>query len=187
VFARAADWPLARLRLVATPGDAHDVAAVELELEALAGEPVPRAVSLAPAALPGGLGEHKWRDRNLIAALVRRAGAVPLIVDLDGDVLEAGYANVWVVEDDTLVTPPLDGRLLPGTLRARLLVAPPPGLEAREEPVSLERLAAADEILLTSSVRGVHPARLAGAAARFEVGALLRAALVDEELQAAAR
>jgi para-aminobenzoate synthetase/4-amino-4-deoxychorismate lyase len=186
-FARAADWPLARLRLVATPGHDAEAARVEIELEALAGEPEPEPVTLAPLALPGGLGEHKWRDRGLIAALERRTGAVPLLVDLDGDVLEAGYANVWVVEGDALVTPPLDGRLLPGTLRARLLMAPPAGLEAREEPVSLERLGAGDELLLTSSVRGVHPARLAGSAARFEVGALVRAALVDEELQVVAR
>ena len=107
----------------------------------------------------------------------RRTGAVALLVDLDAEVLEAGHANVWIVEDGTLVTPPLDGRILPGTIRARLLGRPPEGWRSREEPLSLERLARADELLLTSSVRGVHPATFGPGSARFEVGARLRGAL----------
>ena len=87
---------------------------------------------------------------------------MPLLVDLDGEVLEAAHANVWIREGTALVTPPLDGRLLPGTVRARLLADPPAGHTAREEPVRLERIAAADELLLSSSLRGLHPAALAG-------------------------
>ena len=162
IFAEASAWPLARLRVTIGPrGDA-------LEIEPLAREPGADALRLAPVVLPGGLGEHKWRDRGLLDELARRSGAVPLLVDLDGDVLEAAHANVWVLEGDLLVTPPLDGRILPGTVRARLLGAPPAGLEARAEPLSLERLAAADEILLSSSVRGVHPATLGPEPARFD-------------------
>jgi para-aminobenzoate synthetase / 4-amino-4-deoxychorismate lyase len=77
-------------------------------------------------------------------------------------VLEAAHANVWVREGSALVTPPLDGRLLPGTVRARLLADPPASLTAREEPVTLERALAADEVLLSSSLRGLHPATLPG-------------------------
>ena len=51
----------------------------------------------------------------------RRLGATPLILDEDGAVLEAAWANVWAREGDRLVTPPADGRLLPGVARARLL------------------------------------------------------------------
>jgi para-aminobenzoate synthetase/4-amino-4-deoxychorismate lyase len=130
--------------------------------------------------LPGGLGEHKWRDRRLVDGLGRRLGAVPLLVDLDGDVLEAGYANLWIVEGDLLTTPPLDGRPLPGTVRGRMLAALPAGLEAREEPISLARLGAADEILLSSSVRGVHPATVRGGEHGFETGARVRAAIQEE-------
>ena len=75
-----------------------------------------RARHAHAVVLPGGLGEHKWRDRLLIAELERQTGAVPLLVDFDGEVLEAGQANLWIAEDDTLVTPPLNGRLLPGTM-----------------------------------------------------------------------
>ena len=180
VFAEAARWPLARLRVLVAP----DAVEAELELRPLESEPAPAPVMLSPFTLPGGIGDHKWRDRRLVTELERRTGAVPLLVDLDAEVLEAAYANLWIVEGDTLVTPPLDGRILPGTVRARLLAA---GLEAREEPLWLERLADADEILLSSSIRGLHPATLGDAPARFEVGARLRRALLEEELEVAGR
>jgi para-aminobenzoate synthetase / 4-amino-4-deoxychorismate lyase len=165
VEAAGASHRLARLRISVDPA-----AAAEVEVHALDGRP--SAAPLAPVTLPGGLGAHKWRDRRLLDELERRLGAVPLLVDLDGEVLEAAHANVWIVEGDVLITPPLDGRLLPGTVRGWLLAEPPAGLEAREEPIPLDRLAASDEILLTSSIRGLHPATLPGAKpARFEAEA----------------
>jgi para-aminobenzoate synthetase/4-amino-4-deoxychorismate lyase len=113
---------------------------------------------LEPYALPGGLGPHKWRDRGLLDVLSGlRPGTVPLLVDTDGLVLEAAYANVWIVEGEELITPPADGRILPGTTAA-VLLADEPG--AREEPIDLERLASADSLFLTSSVSGWLPARL---------------------------
>jgi para-aminobenzoate synthetase/4-amino-4-deoxychorismate lyase len=153
---------------------------VEVESHVLAGEAPRGPVSLASALLPGGLGAHKWRDRRLLAELERRTGAVPLLVDLDGEVLEAAWANVFMVEGATLTTPPLDGRLLAGTVRARLLaLAPAIGLAAREEPLPLERLAAADELLLSSSIQGVRAAVPAGGQpGRFEVGTRLRELLL---------
>ncbi|MDQ6607505.1 MAG: bifunctional anthranilate synthase component I family protein/class IV aminotransferase, partial [Actinomycetota bacterium] len=114
---------------------------------------------LMPFLLPGGLGAHKWRDRRLLEALVARApGTVPLLIDTDGFVLEAAYANVWIAERDTLITPPTDGRILPGVTRAALLAT---GTAAREEPIELERLNRADTIFLTSSISLRHPSELA--------------------------
>jgi len=178
----SAAWRLGRLRVLARPGPGA-VAAVQLESEAIA--PPRRPSTLAPVVLPGGLGEHKWRDRRLLAELGRRCGAVPLLVDADGEVLEAAHANLWIVEGTTLLTPPLDGRLLPGTARAQVLaVAPEAGFQACEEALTLERLAEADELLLTSSLRGVQPAALVGAdPARFERGARLWEAMLDQGLR----
>jgi para-aminobenzoate synthetase / 4-amino-4-deoxychorismate lyase len=159
-------------------------ALVEIEAEPLAAEPAPDPVTLSPAVLPGGLGAHKWRDRRLLDELAQRLDAVLLLLDLDGDVLEAAYANLFIVEGTHLITPPLDGRQLPGTVRARVLALHP----AREERLSLARVAAADELLLASSVRGIHPARLSdGPEPRFQLGARLRAALHEDSLGAVAR
>ena len=74
--------------------------------------------------------------------------------------LEAGRANLFVVSDGALATPPLDGRILPGTARAATLaVAAELGIEAVERPVALAELRSADEVFLTSSLRGVRPVR----------------------------
>ena len=183
IEAAAARYPLQRLRVLVGPGHGRR-ATVDLDTRALDGEPGPEPEVLSPAYLPGGLGAHKWIDRRLLEELGRATGALPLIVDLDDEVLEAATANVWIVEGTALVTPPLDGRLLPGTVRARVLeVAAGVGLEAREEPITLDRLAAADEVLLSSAIKGIRPGALPEAESRrCEVGARLRAALREPAL-----
>jgi para-aminobenzoate synthetase/4-amino-4-deoxychorismate lyase len=116
-------------------------------------------LQLTPFAIPGGLGRHKWRDRELLEALAGQAPAtVPLLIDTDGLVLEAAHANVWIVEGRALLTPPADGRILPGVTRAALLAAE---RSAREEPIELERLARADAVFLTSSISRRRAARFA--------------------------
>jgi anthranilate/para-aminobenzoate synthase component I len=144
----------ARLRILADPDGA-----VELALSPQtrsAGAPA----RLIPYLLPGGLGPHKWRDRRLLDALVARApGTVPLLIDTDGSALEAGHANVWIVEGESLITPPADGRILPGVTRASLLRRE---RTAREAPVGIGRLLRAESVFLSSSIGGQRSARLAG-------------------------
>jgi para-aminobenzoate synthetase/4-amino-4-deoxychorismate lyase len=116
----------------------------------------PAPALLAPFVLPGGLGAHKWIDRALLDALSRvPRGAVPLLVDSDGLVLEAAFANVWILEHGTWLTPPADGRILPGVTRATRLRTDP---SAREEPVAFTRLCDATQIEITSSIGGARPA-----------------------------
>jgi para-aminobenzoate synthetase/4-amino-4-deoxychorismate lyase len=150
--AQAADAPRARMRVLADPAGT-----VRINVPP-AGDRREDPTTLVPFALPGGLGAHKWRDRRLLEALAEAAGGdVPLLVDTDGHVLEAAYANVWIVEGEALLTPPADGRILPGTTREALLAA---DALAREAPIDLARLARADAVFLTSSISGRHPARL---------------------------
>ncbi|MGN6869728.1 MAG: bifunctional anthranilate synthase component I family protein/class IV aminotransferase [Solirubrobacteraceae bacterium] len=158
--AQAVDAARARMRVLADPAGSVRVTVSP------AGPTRSDAVLLVPFALPGGLGAHKWRDRRLVEALADAAGGdVPLIVDTDGHVLEAAYANVWIVEDEELITPPTDGRILPGTGREALLAANP---FAREEAFDLARLAQADAVFLTSSISGRHPARLQDGVQRYD-------------------
>lgn len=153
----------ARLRVLADPGGAVRISVSPAgPLYALQ-----YPARLEPFTLPGGLGAHKWRDRRLLDALSALArGATPLLIDTDGCVLEAAYANVWIVEGEELITPPADGRILPGTVRAALLAS---GRAAREESIDLDRLACADEVFLTSSISGRHPATIRLAAAAVPV------------------
>ena len=153
-----------RLRIVALPDGGVAVTTGPL--------PVRGELRLAPVTVPGGLGAHKWLDRRLVDALSAAAApAIPLLVDLDGQVLEGAWANVLIVGDNgVLVTPPLDGRILPGVTRARVLQrARAQGIAVAERPLGLDELRAAREVLLTSSLARVLPVGPHG-----PVGAALR-------------
>jgi para-aminobenzoate synthetase/4-amino-4-deoxychorismate lyase len=109
----------------------------------------PRRYALTPVTVAGGHGPHKWRDRRALQA----DRGVPLLVDADGSILEAAWANVYLLDGPRLSTPPADGRLLAGVTRARLLeLAPSLGLEATERPISLQEARAAATVVLTSSL-----------------------------------
>jgi para-aminobenzoate synthetase/4-amino-4-deoxychorismate lyase len=85
------------------------------------------------------------------------AGTLPLIVDEDGAVLEASRANFFAVHDGSLSTPPLDGRILPGITRMRVLeIANALAIDTHERVLRQDDLLAADEVFLTGSVRGVE-------------------------------
>jgi para-aminobenzoate synthetase / 4-amino-4-deoxychorismate lyase len=175
----ALSWPRARLRVFAVP--AAGAIEVEIATGALGDERDGGAPALRPFVVPGGLGAHKWADRRLLEALADRGRAVPLIVDLDGAALEAGHANLFIAERGRLLTPALDGRLLPGTVRAELIASLRRlGIEVGEQPLSLDRVEAAEAILLSSSIRGVRAAQLEGRAAGARpLGPELREALAE--------
>ncbi|MET0600517.1 MAG: aminodeoxychorismate synthase component I [Baekduia sp.] len=144
-----------RLRVLLDPGGEIGLQVAPLPAP---GDGTQRLLALV---VPGGLGDRKWRDRQLIDALDDRAaevGAVPLLVDLDGGVLETTRANVLAWIDGTLVTPPLDGRILPGVTRARALAAAGElGIPVAERPLDLAELGAADAVLTTGALRGLQP------------------------------
>lgn len=147
---------LARLRLSARPG--RGVVALALTTSPL---PADRpAVALRTITIPGGLGVHKWVDRRLIEAFeLSVAPEQPLFCDADGRLLEASRSNLFIVDPDgRLITPPVDGRLLPGVTRAAIMrVAGRVGLELRVEEISADRLSRAIEVFVTGSLGGVEP------------------------------
>jgi para-aminobenzoate synthetase/4-amino-4-deoxychorismate lyase len=155
----AAAWGLeqARLRVDVRPASRRLTA--EIKSSPVKRREPPR---LEPMTLPGGLGAHKWSDRRLLDALGAAADGEPLLCDLDGLVLESARANVFLVEDGSgIATPPADGRILPGVTRGRVIEsARGLGLEVREEPFDLGRLARASEIFVTGAIGGVEPAAL---------------------------
>jgi para-aminobenzoate synthetase / 4-amino-4-deoxychorismate lyase len=131
-----------------------------------------RAVELAPVAVPGGIGAHKWADRRLLERAETEVGpAVPLVVDSDGALLEGSRGSLFLVRDGTVITPPTDGRLLPGITRAHAIaVARDLGIEVREQPVGADDLADADEAFLTGGVRGVEPVRRCVSVSEWDSG-----------------
>lgn len=100
---------------------------------------------------------------NNIMALreARKHGADEgLMCDHEGRVVEGSTSNLFVVRAGRVTTPGRDVDLLQGITRARVIqLARESGLSVEEEPLSPAQVRAADEVFITSSIRGVIPAR----------------------------
>jgi len=85
-------------------------------------------------------------------------GADDAILIRDGDVTEATASNVFIAKDGVLATPPLDNHILHGITRDVVVeLAREHGLALEERRIAPEELAAADEIMITSSTHEVWP------------------------------
>jgi branched-chain amino acid aminotransferase len=73
-----------------------------------------------------------------------------------GEVTEGTTSNVYAVRGGAVTTPPLGAGILKGTSRTRVLeLCAAHGVPAQEATLRPEDLVAADEVFLSSSVRGV--------------------------------
>jgi para-aminobenzoate synthetase/4-amino-4-deoxychorismate lyase len=150
--------PAGRLRITVRPVGGPLLATVEVVPLTLP----PDAVTLRPVTVSGGIGAHKYRDRRLLAALTRQARLAPaeqlLLTDDTGELLETDRANLFAVADGVLLTPPADGRLLPGTTRAAIIqAAHDSGIKVGFKPLTLDQLQAASEVFVTNAVAGILP------------------------------
>ena len=136
-----------RLRTVGLPSGDLRIETRPLEID-------PVSWTLIPKTVPGGLGAHKWCDRPTAGA----ADHDVLICDEVGEMLETGRANLFVVRDDGVYTPPLDGRILPGIARDRVVrILTDAGVPVFQRRISRVDLADAAEVFVTNSLRGVMP------------------------------
>jgi branched-subunit amino acid aminotransferase/4-amino-4-deoxychorismate lyase len=110
------------------------------------------------------LARHKtlnyWARRLAYEHGQARGADEVLFATPDGSFWEGSRMNLFLVSEGILRTPGLDGPVLPGIMRALILeLAPDLGLmpAAAERGLSEAELAAADEVFLTNSVRGVVP------------------------------
>jgi branched-chain amino acid aminotransferase len=87
----------------------------------------------------------------------RAGGATEAIFStVDGAAAEGATSNLFLIRGGEVVTPGLDQGILPGIVRASLLrLLPTVGISCHERRVPLDELRDADELFLTSSVRGV--------------------------------
>ena len=79
-------------------------------------------------------------------------------MDGEGRIFEGATSNVFVVRGGGLVTPPAEGDILPGVLRAKVEeLATGAGIPVVEAWARVADLRPDDGVLLTSSVRGIVP------------------------------
>ncbi|MDB5646239.1 aminotransferase class IV [Methylobacterium sp.] len=106
-----------------------------------------------------------YLDAVLAAGEARAAGFdEALFLNTRGRVACAGTGNLFAVIDGILVTPPLADGVLPGILRAEILLrAPRLGLPIAERSFDLAALLAAEAVFVTNSLRGLAPVTAIGA------------------------
>lgn len=128
---------------------------------------LPASIDMMQAALaplPVRSSDFRLRHKTTLRDFyddARAASAADEVIffDADGFITEGGITNVFVERDGVLATPPLRRGLLPGVLRAELLV------DGRAREIDLRREDLTGGFYLGNSVRGLAPARLAAAPA----------------------
>ena len=79
-----------------------------------------------------------------------------LLLNTNGDVVEASSSNLFWIQNGTIRTPPLPSGILPGVTRAVVLeLCSRIGLEAREASVRLKQLRHAEGVFLSLSTVGI--------------------------------
>ena len=97
---------------------------------------------------------------NIMAlAEAKRAGAYEAIMcNPDGRVAEGSTSNLFVVRGGRVTTPPLATGILSGITRMRLIdLARAAGVTVEEGELRPDDVRGADEVFITSSIRGVMP------------------------------
>jgi branched-chain amino acid aminotransferase len=100
-------------------------------------------------------------DNVLALSEARAHGADDaLLLNTGGTIACATVANVFVVREGRLETPPVSDGALPGTMRALVFsLAEQAGLTPLENSLHVKDLAEADEVLLTNSIGRVREAK----------------------------
>ncbi|GAA1748662.1 chorismate-binding protein [Aeromicrobium alkaliterrae] len=172
-----------RLRIDAVPDGSGDVG-VSLTVAELRDEPAPWTLDVQVVA--GGWGGHKWADREALAPVT--PGRDRLLVDTDGSVLETARASLFLVRDDGVHTPALDGRLLPGTERARVVERlRAAGIPVHQHRLTTTDLAGASEVFVTNALRGTVPVVEVPGVGRWEAGPVAALLVSRTELAEAPR
>ena len=100
-----------------------------------------------------------YLNNVLAMAEAKEKGAFDAIMlNYKGNITEGTTSNIWIVEGDKFITPPLEAGLLGGITRKTLLnIAAKNNLNVAEENITPERLKSADECFLTSSTKEIVP------------------------------
>ena len=100
-----------------------------------------------------------YLDNLLAREEARRSGAdEALFLNMRGLLAEASTANLFIMHDGELTTPPVSDGALPGITRGAVLdLARGADIAAREASLTLDALRGASEAFLTNAVAGVLP------------------------------
>lgn len=111
------------------------------------------SITYSPTRILDGIKSLSYAANMLATRLAKEQGYDDaLLVTPHGRVLEAPTSSIFWVEGERLLTPPLDEHILASITRALVIDV----ARAQEQACTLERLRAADEVFLASTVREVQ-------------------------------
>jgi branched-chain amino acid aminotransferase len=113
----------------------------------------------SPRAVDPALKSGNYLNSILALAEARRAGAYEaLMCDAQGRVAEGSTSNLFIVRAGRVETPASEVGLLAGITRHRIMgLARDAGLEVTERTLMPADVRTADEVFITSSIRGILP------------------------------
>lgn len=104
--------------------------------------------------------QHVYHKTNLNEVLIKELHTVreegfddAVFFNTKGHVTETSIANIFIVKEGVIKTPPVSDGLLNGTIRKHLMA----NADIREESLSRADLLDADEVFLTNSLMGIMP------------------------------
>jgi branched-chain amino acid aminotransferase len=107
---------------------------------------------------------HSAKLGNYLASALalrdaKQAGAAEaLVVNREGLVIEGTTSNLFMVQGETLLTPPLESGILAGITRGVVMsLAAREAMEVRQEAMTAAMLETCDEVFITSSIREILP------------------------------
>lgn len=105
-----------------------------------------------------GLKSLSYAAHSMAQQWAKDQGATDaLILNTKNEVMEVAFANLFIVQNGVLLTPPLESGCLPGVTRAILLeLSHQHSLPCAEKMLTITDIATADEVFLTSSMRGLQ-------------------------------
>jgi len=113
----------------------------------------------SPAALPPDVKSTSCLN-GILAKMesLDLAAQEGLFLTEEGTLCEGTVSNVFLVKGDELLTPRLEGTLLPGVTREWVcMLARSSGIKVQETRISVSALIAADEIFLTNTTMEIMP------------------------------
>ncbi len=79
------------------------------------------------------------------------------LLNTSGAVCDATIANIFIVKNDVIYTPPLQAGCVAGIMRRFVMKeGPNHGFDVREKELSREELLAADEVFLTNAIKAIR-------------------------------
>ena len=86
------------------------------------------------------------------------AGVTDVVLHRDGVVTEGAHNNIFIVDDNRLITAPADDLILAGVTRAVVIdLARAAGISVDERRIELDELFAADEVFFTGTTTEIRP------------------------------